>query len=192
MQPDDERMWVELARTGDAARRSEAIGYLYERYFDRIYRYVYLKVGDPVEAEDITEQVFLKMIEAIDSFRWQGSSFASWLYRIAHNQVVDAIRQHARRPQVPLEPVGALLPSERDDPHRHAERRDFHEQLAEALSRLTELQAQVIALKFGAGMTNAQVAEVLERTEGAIKALQYSALQNLYRLMSARGFEPDT
>jgi RNA polymerase sigma-70 factor (ECF subfamily) len=163
---------------------------LYERYFDRIYKYVCLKIGNPVEAEDITEQVFLKMIEAIDDFQWQGSSFASWLYRIAHNQVVDTLRQQSRRPQVPLEPVGVLLPSERDDPHRYAEQRDFQDHLREAMSHLTELQAQVISLKFVAGLSNAQVAEMLDRTEGAVKSLQYSALQNLHKLMGSKGFKP--
>ena len=187
-QPDDERLWVERARTGEP----EAIGWLYERYFDRIYRYIYLKVGDPSDAEDITEQVFLKMIEAIHNFQWQGSSFASWLYRIAHNQVVDTIRQHARRPQVPLEPVADILPSsDGDDPYRHAERSDFRDHLEDAMSDLTQLQAQVIMLKFGSDMSNAQVAEVMERTEGAIKALQYSALQNLNKLMTAKGYTFD-
>lgn len=190
-QGDDERAWVERARRGDPSERSDAVGWLYDSYFDRIYRYVYIKIGDAAEAEDVTEQVFLKMIEAIGTFQWQGSSFASWLYRIAHNQVVDLLRQRARRPQVPLEPVADVLPSERDDPHRHAEMRDFNDHLREAISQLTDLQARVIMLKFGADMTNAQVAEVLNRTEGAVKALQFSAIQNLNKLMKARVFDKD-
>ncbi|MDQ6695529.1 MAG: sigma-70 family RNA polymerase sigma factor [Chloroflexota bacterium] len=185
-QPDDEKNWVERARQGE----SEAFGWLYERYFDRIYRYVYLKTGDPTEAEDLTEHVFLKMIEAMHTFQWQGSSFASWLYRIAHNQVVDALRQHSRRPQVPLEPVSEFIPSTRDDPHMLAEQSDFRSQVAEAMSKLTDLQAQVIQLKFGSELSNAEVAEVLDKSEGAVKALQFSALQNLNRLMTIRGFEP--
>lgn len=180
----DEFLWVERARTGDP----EAVGWLYERYFDRIYRYVYLKLGDPTEAEDLSEQVFLKMIESIGSFQWQGSNFASWLYRIAHNQVVDILRRHSRRPQVPLEPVGDTIPSERDDPHHMAEQSDFRAHLAEAMAGLTELQAQVISLKFGMGLTNAEVATLLGRTEGAVKALQFSALQNLQKRLSKKGY----
>ena len=183
-QTEDERSWVENARTGDP----EAVGWLYERYFDRIYRYVHLKIGDPTEAEDITEQVFLKMLEAIGSFRWQGSSFASWLFRIAHNQVVDHVRQRSRRPQVSLDPIGAYLPSEGYDPHHWAEQSDFRDHLKESITQLTDLQAQVISLKFGAGLTNAEIAAVMRRTEGAIKALQYSALQNLNKLMTLRGY----
>ena len=189
-QPDEERSWVEMARTGDTSGRSNAAAWLYERYFDRIYRYIYLKLGDPSDAEDLTEQVFLKMIESVANFQWQGASFASWLYRIAHNQVVDFVRHRSRRPQTSLEPVGDVLPSERDDPHEHAERRDFSWHLVKAMDDLTELQAQVIALKFGSDLSNAQVAEILDRSEGAIKALQFSALQKLNKLMASRGFGP--
>jgi RNA polymerase sigma-70 factor (ECF subfamily) len=186
-QPDEERSWVEKARAGDP----EACGWLYECYFDRIYRYTYLKLGDPSDAEDITEQVFLKMIESVGSFQWQGSSFASWLYRIAHNQVVDFLRQHSRRPQAPLESVSEVLHSNEDGPHDHAERRDFAGHLIGAMTDLTDLQAQVIILKFGSDLSNAQVAEALGRTEGAVKALQFSALQKLNKLMTTRGFGPD-
>ena len=188
-QPDDERQWVEQAQQGNSSERSDAVGWLYERYFDRIYKYAYLKLGDPTEAEDVTEAVFLKMIERIGTFKWQGSSFASWLYRIAHNHLVDFARQRARRPQTSLEPIAELLPSERDDPHKDAELREFIEHLREGLTSLTDLQAQVILLKFGSDMTNAQVAEILERTEGAVKALQHSALQNLHKFLTRRGFD---
>ena len=185
-EPDEERSWVERARTGDP----EAVGWLYEHYFDRIYKYIYLKVGNPTEAEDITEQVFLKMIEAIGKFQWQGSTFASWLYRIAHNQVVDTLRQHSRRPQTPLEPLGDTLASEGGDPHHYAEWSDLRDHLQEAITQLTDLQAQVIILKFGAQLSNAEVATILDRTEGAVKALQYSALQNLQKQMKLKDIEP--
>jgi len=183
--PEDERSQVESARAGDP----EAIGWLYERYFDRIYRYVFLKLNDPTDAEDITEQVFLKMIEAISGFKWQGSSFASWLFRIAHNLIVDHVRQHSRRPQVALDPVGATIPAEGSDPHDWAEQSDLGGHLRECMAELTELQARVIALKFGGGLSNAEVAEILDRSEGAIKALQYSALQNLNKLMTRKGYQ---
>ena len=183
-QPEDERSWVERARTGEP----EAVGWLYERYFDRIYRYVYLKTGDPADAEDITGQVFLKTVESIRNFRWQGSTFASWLFRIAHNQVVDHFRRRSRHPQVPLDPVGDMLPSERDDPHERAEYSDFLDHLSACMSELTDLQAQVITLKFGGGLSNAEVAVIMDRTEGAVKALQYSALQNLNKLMTGKGY----
>jgi RNA polymerase sigma-70 factor (ECF subfamily) len=183
-QQNDERSWVEQAKAGDP----EAFGLLYEKYFDRIYKYVYLKIGDATEAEDLTEQVFLKMIEAIHTFQWQGTTFAAWLYRIAHNQVVDTIRQHSRRPQTSLEPVVDVIPSEKDDPYQLAELSNSVTHLKEAIGNLTDLQAQVISMKFGMGLTNAEVAGMLDRTEGAVKALQYSALQNLSKAMALKGW----
>jgi RNA polymerase sigma-70 factor (ECF subfamily) len=181
---DEERAWVEQARAGDSA----AVGVLYERYVDRIYRYIVLKIGDPQEAEDLTGQVFVRMIEAISNFQWQGVSFQSWLYRIAHNLVVDHLRQRARRPQVALEPLEGTLLSDGDDPYTWAEAADFREHLRGALGRLTELQAQVIALKFGGGLSNAEVGRVLGRSEGAVKALQHSALTNMSKwLQNIRG-----
>ena len=181
---EDERDAIESARGSNP----EAVGWLYELYFDRIYRYIYIKTGDATEAEDLTEQVFLKMIESIGAFEWQGSTFASWLYRIAHNLIIDTRRRQARRPQVPLEPVSDSLPSEHDDPHRLAERSDLRDHLLESIGRLTDLQAQVIALKFGAGLSNLEVAIILDRTEGAIKALQHSALHNLQKLLAQKGY----
>ena len=185
-QRDDERAWVEMARAGNP----EAIGWLYERYVDPIYRYVYLKVGDPTEAEDITEQVFLKMIEAIEGFQWKGYSFSSWLYRIAHNQIVDTLRQRARRQQVPIEALQQVLPMDGYDPQHHAERSDFLSHLKEAMTHLTDLQAQVITLKYAAGMSNAQAAEIMSRTENSVNALQYDALKNLQKLLGQKGFKP--
>jgi RNA polymerase sigma-70 factor (ECF subfamily) len=84
--------------------------------------------------------------------------------------------------------VGDALPSERDDPHRHAERSDLRQHLLQSISMLTDLQAQVIALKFGAGLTNLEVATILNRTEGAVKALQHSALHNLQKLLAQKGY----
>ena len=181
---EDEREAVESARGSNP----EAVGWLYERYFDRIYRYIFIKVGDATEAEDLTEQVFLKMIESIGAFEWQGSTFVAWLYRIAHNLIVDRHRRDSRRPHVPLEPLGDTLPSEYGDPHHLAERSDLRDHLVESISRLTDLQAQVIALKFVAGLSNLEVASILDRTEGAIKALQHSALHNLQKLLSEKGY----
>lgn len=185
---DEEPAHVAGAQRGEPA----AIAWLYDRYFDRIYRYVLFKLGNPHEAEDIAESVFLRMIEAIGGFQWQGASFAAWLYRIAHNQIVDVLRQRTRRPQVDLDPLATLLVAETGDPYIWAEAAEMRGRLREALHQLTDLQAQVIALKFGGGLSNAEVGRVLDRTEGAVKALQYSALQNLQkRLGPQRDEQPE-
>lgn len=183
---EDERKLVERARSGDP----EAVGALYEHYSDRIFRYVLLRVGDPADAEDITEQVFLKVIETVSNFTWQGeSSFSSWIYRIAHNQMVDAIRRSASRPQVRLDHLDYTLPSEGGDPHHYAEQRDFLDQVKVALDELTDLQSQVIMLKYGAGLSVAEVAQVLGRTPSTVSTVRYQALRKLNSLMSLKGYK---
>jgi len=175
VQDDEERVRVDQARCGDPA----AIGWLYDRYFDRLYRYVLFKIENPEEAEDIVGMVMLRMIESITTFQWQGTSFAAWLYRITYNQMIDVIRLRRRQNQVALDPLADLLVAESGDPATWAEASEMRGHLRAALSRLTDLQAQVIALRFGGGLRNAEIAEILGRSEGAIKALQHSALQNL-------------
>lgn len=177
---------VDAARKGDSA----ALSVIYERFCDRIYRYALFKLGDSEQAEDLCAQVFLKMMESVSRFEWRSdsssainpASFTSWLYRIAHNLITDQVRREVRRPAVPLDSVAHYLPDNKD-PVTAAEAAIFREQLAVALDDLTDLQAQVIALKFGSGLSNAEVGQILGRSEGAIKALQYSALQKLHRLL---------
>ncbi|MBI3953237.1 MAG: sigma-70 family RNA polymerase sigma factor, partial [Chloroflexi bacterium] len=172
---------VERAQSGDAS----AAGLLYESYFDKIYRYVALRVGDPAEAEDITEGVFLKMLEAIGSFRFTGAPFSSWLFRIAHNQVIDHHRRRGKRQAFSLD-AAASVPG-REDPVSTTETRLQFAQLGTALRGVTEAQRQVIALRFGAGLSIAEVARAMGKREGAIKALQHSAVQALRRALARQG-----
>jgi RNA polymerase sigma-70 factor, ECF subfamily len=178
---------IDAARHGDSA----ALSNIYERFCDRIYRYALFNLGDSQQAEDLCAQVFLKMMESVSRFEWRSggndgqvnpASFSSWLYRIAHNLITDQQRREARRPAVPLDSVAHYLPDSKDPAHA-AEETLFHEQLAQALEGLTDLQAQVIALKFSSGLSNAEVGQMLGRSEGAVKSLQYSALQKLHRLL---------
>jgi len=159
----------------------EAFTQLYEEYFDKIYRYVALKIGDRMEAEDITQQVFLNAIKAINSFRWRGVPFSSWLFRIAHNQVVDHLRNKAKRATVPLE---ESLVASNDNPQLTVEQKLDIEQLNSAAKRLTPAQQEVISLRFAGEMSIAQAANVMGKSEGAIKALQHSAIAALRKVLS--------
>ena len=159
----------------------EAFTQLYEEYFDKIYRYVALKIGDRMEAEDITQQVFLNAIKAITSFRWRGVPFSSWLFRIAHNQVVDHLRNKAKRATVPLE---ESLVASNDNPQLTVEQKLDIEQLNSAAKRLTPAQQEVISLRFAGEMSIAQAANVMGKSEGAIKALQHSAIVALRKVLS--------
>jgi len=173
----DEVILVQRAKQNDEA----AFAQLYEEYFDKIYRYVTIRIGDKMEAEDITQQVFLNAIKAISSFKWKGVPFSAWLFRIAHNQVVDYLRKKTKRASVPLE---ESLVAGGDDPHEIFERKLDIERLASAVKKLTPAQQEVISLRFAGEMPIAEVARVMARSEGAVKALQHSAIVALRKVLS--------
>ena len=157
-----------------------ALTQLYEENFDRIYRYVVLKIGERTEAEDITQQVFINALKSISSYKWKGTPFSAWLYRIAHNQIVDHLRRKTKRPTVQLDESLAKGDS---DPVSLAEKNLDIEQLAAATKGLTSAQQEVIALRFTGEMPIAQVAKLMGKSEGAIKALQHSAIIALRKVL---------
>jgi RNA polymerase sigma-70 factor (ECF subfamily) len=161
-----------------------ALTQLYEENFDRIYRYIVLKIGDRTEAEDMTQQVFLNAIQSISSYNWKGMPFSSWLYRIAHNQVVDHLRKKSRRVLVPLD---ESLPTTADDPRRTAEQKIEIEEIVAATKDLTRAQQEVISLRFGGELSLAEVARAMGRSEGAVKALQHSAILALRKALGKGG-----
>jgi RNA polymerase sigma-70 factor (ECF subfamily) len=160
----------------------EALGELYDRYEAKIYSYVYRRTGEPSLAEDLTAQVFLKMLEAIQKRKAWRSSFSGWLYRIAHNLVIDHYRRRDRQQQVSLDDA-PVLPAETDNPVHAAELRLSADRLLSAINRLTGEQAQVVCLRFLEGYSINEVATMMDKTEGAIKALQYRAMATLRQLL---------
>ncbi len=173
----DEQSLVQRAKEHDRV----AITQLYEDNFDRIYRYVVLKIGERTEAEDITQQVFVNAIKAISSFKHKGVPFSAWLYRIAHNQVVDYLRKKSKRATAPLDDS---IQSKNPGPEQIAEQNIDIEQLAKATSQLTKAQQEVIHLRFTSELPVAQVARIMGKREGAIKALQHSAIVSLRKVLS--------
>lgn len=159
-----------------------ALGEIYERYEAKIYSYIYRRTGSPALAEDLTGQVFLKMLEAIRAEKSWHSSFSGWLYRIAHNLVIDYYRRRDRRQYVSIEDAPNLK-AEKDDPVKAAELNLDSEKLRSAIQRLTVEQAQVVSLRFLEGYSIGEVAEMMEKSEGAIKALQYRAVATLRDLL---------
>ena len=157
---------------------------MYEKYFDKIYRYIAVKVGDRMEAEDITQQVFLKAIKSISSFKWRGFPFSSWLFRIAHNQVVDYLRKKKKQATLALD--DNVLTS-KDNPEALLEQKLNLEQLATATKKLTSAQQEVISLRFAGELPIAQVAKVMGKSEGAVKALQHSAIVSLRKALMGTG-----
>jgi len=153
-------------------RDQEAFAQLYEEHFDKIYRYVTLKIGNATEAEDMTQQVFLNALQSISSFKWKGIPFSAWLFRIAHNQVVDYFRSK-KRATVPLD---ESLASNNNNPQLIVEQKLDIEQLLLATKRLTDAQREVISLRFAGELSIVQVAKAMGKSQGAVKALQHSAI----------------
>ena len=164
-------------------RDQVALTQLYEENFDRIYRYIVLKIGDRTEAEDMTQQVFLNALQSISSYKWKGMPFASWLYRIAHNQIVDYLRKKSRHASVPLDESIAKADAD-GDPKHVTERKMEIEELVVATKKLTAAQQEVISLRFAGELSIAEVAGVMGKSEGAIKALQHSAIVALRKALS--------
>ena len=180
-QVQDEDSLVRRAKEND----QQAFARLYEEYFDRIYRYVAVRVGDRIEAEDLTQQVFVNALRAISSYRVKGVPFSAWLYRIAHNQVVDYLRKKKKRAAVPLNED--WVASRDRNPQQMVERNLDIEQLLSATKRLTEAQREVISLRFAGELPIAQVAQIMGKSQGAIKALQHSAIVALRKVLLATG-----
>jgi len=173
----DEESLVRRAKQRD----QEAFTQLYEQHFDRIYRYVALRIGDRIEAEDMTQQVFLHALRSISSFKWKGVPFSAWLFRIAHNQVVDYLRKKTRQATVPLDESQA---GSNSNPELMVVHSLDIEQLLLATKRLTKAQREVIALRFAGELSIAQVAKVMDKSQGAVKALQHSAIVALRKALS--------
>ena len=164
-----------------------ALGELYDRYEARIYSYIYRRTGNESLAEDLTAHVFLKMLEAIRSEKAWHSSFSGWLYRIAHNAVIDYYRQRDRQQHVALEDTLTTVATEHN-PVVMAEVSLDADRLRFAIGRLTGEQAEVITLRFLEGYSIGEVAVMLDKTEGSIKALQYRAVTTLRQLLQHEGF----
>jgi len=161
---------------------AEALSELYDRYEAKIYTYIYRRCGEQVVAEDLTAQVFLKMLESIRDGKSWHSSFSGWLYRIAHNLVIDHYRRRDRQPSVNIDDAPPTA-ADVEDPVETAEMNIDAERLRAAIRRLTDDQSEVISLRFLEGYSIAEVAEMVGRSEGAVKALQYRAVAALRSLL---------
>jgi RNA polymerase sigma-70 factor (ECF subfamily) len=172
----DEADLIRRAKSGE----SEAFGHLYDAYVERVYRYVYFRVSDDALTEDLTSQVFLKAWENLDKYKPNGSPFLAWLYTIARNLVIDHYR--TQKASVSIDEV-AVLPADDHSPAHEVEERFRLQAMRDALQFLTEDQQQVLILKFIAGLPNENIAKIMNKREGAIRALQMRALKTLGKYM---------
>ncbi|NDJ53533.1 MAG: sigma-70 family RNA polymerase sigma factor [Chloroflexi bacterium] len=171
----DEDDLVEYAKTD-----ADAFGEIYQRYVKRIYNYVYYRTGDQNDAEDLTARVFQRALSHIGRYENRGLPFSAWLYRIAHNLVVNWHRDRGRRSLIGLDDV-VLSSLKSDAPEAVTERREEAELLLQAVRTLPEERQQLLYLKFIERLSNAEIGEIMGRSEGAIKSLYHRTLIALRR-----------
>jgi RNA polymerase sigma-70 factor, ECF subfamily len=174
------RVLVDRAQAGDR----EALEELYLIHFDRIYSYLHVSVGNRHDAEDLTTQTFLRMLESIGRFRWRSAPFSAWLFRIAHNLAMDHFRA-ARRWQ-PEADVPEPEPDEATSAETAALQSIGRRSMLELIDALSPEQQQVLTLKFVFNFSNGDAATILGKTEGAIKSLQHRALVSLQKQLGER------
>ncbi len=172
----EEEALVLSAQKGDR----DAFAQLYEANVDRIYRYLLARLTEPADAEDVTTEVFMQAMRSLPSYKPKGTPLIAWLFRIAHNQAVNYMKKRTRRKEAPLTETSASY----DSPEEEALEKVRLEQVVGAMEVLTDLQRQVLNLRFAADLSIAEVAKVMDRKEGAVKFLQFSALRALRKVGS--------
>ena len=153
---------------------------LYEEYYDKLAHYVYVRIGNKEEAEDIAGEVFLKALKSLKSYKEQGIPMQGWLFRIAHNLTVDYIRKADKRRTVPMDSV--ILTGE-DNPVDAAEKNIEFDRVTEAMKQLTREQREVINLRFFGGLTSKEVGDVLSKSDGAVREMQRAAIEKIRGIM---------
>lgn len=167
-----------------AKHHREAFGALYERYVGAIYRYVYYRVGNVEDAEDLTARVFMNALRHMRNYSDRGIPFSAWLYRIAHNVVANYHRDNNRHPSVPLDEM-ERHGAHHDDADAKIDIERRRDQLIRAIALLPEDRQQVVVLKFVQQLQNAEIGQIMNRSEGAIKSLYHRTLLQLREALDA-------
>ena len=180
MSREDEAQLIRRAKLGDQTAFAE----IYTRHHDAVYTYLLYRVNDVQVAEDLTGEVFLRLVTKIDRFTYRGRPILAWLYTVARNLLADHYRQARRDDPLPLE---ERIVAASSDPSQTAERRLEQACLARAMQHIAESHRQVILLRFVEGLSHAETAQILGRTENATKVLQHRALKALRRALETEG-----
>ncbi len=177
MTPSQEEV-IRRAQQGDA----EAVAELYRTHAQAVYRYIAYRVANLADAEDLTAEVFLKMVEGLPAYRFTGAPFEAWLYRIAAARIVDYRRRAARHPQAEL---AESLADGAPFPEEQVQQRGEFEVLREALQQLSDEHQTILILRFIENRSHKEVASILGKTVTAVKTAQYRALTQLAALLGS-------
>jgi RNA polymerase sigma-70 factor (ECF subfamily) len=176
-----QRKLVEDAQAGDL----DALGSLYDNHINQVYRYALARLGNMHDAEDVAEEIFLKMLAGLPNYQWRKVPFAAWLMRIARNEVVSFARRNGRRSQ-DTELPEEVVDRGNNDPAETTERIMALEDLRKAVALLPEAQREVIILRFASGLSVADTARALGKQENNVKVLQHKGMQRLQVLMTPK------
>lgn len=154
---------------------------MYESYYDRISRYAFVRLGNQADAEELAGEVFLRALESLDSYKERGVPMQAWLFKIAHNLIVDHYRKVKNRKTVSVDTVSIKAES---DPEAQAMMEFEVTRVKIALGRLTESQRKVIELRFFGGLTSEEAGQVLNKRPGAVRELQSAAIRALRNLLN--------
>ncbi len=179
-----ERLLVDAAKAGDQAALSE----LYQSYFPRLYRYILARTGNTYDAEDLTEEVFMRVLEAIKRFQHREAPFSAWLFRIAHNAVISQRRKETARGR--SSQLNDGMPIDTAGPEELVESRVALSEVMKAAKSLPDAQRQVISLRFAAGLTVAETARAMGKGEGNVKVIQHKAIKKLREMMGQPQKQP--
>jgi len=172
----DERQLIERSVEGE----SSAFGRLYDRYLEKIYRFVFFKVGHREEAEDLTQQVFTSAWENIQGFREQGLPISSWLYKIARNRIIDHYR--TKKTHTPLERIPEEIAHLTED-MEDMDKKILLERIYTSLHTLTDEQQEIIVLRFIEEFSHKEIAAAMDKQEVAVRVLQHRAIKNLKKTL---------
>ncbi|MCB0116085.1 MAG: sigma-70 family RNA polymerase sigma factor [Caldilineaceae bacterium] len=169
---------AEAALVEQAKADPEAFGQLYERYVDKIYAYVFHRVNNQQEAEDLTARTFFRALSKLHTYEDRGLPFSAWLYRIAHNLVVNWHRDQSRRRFLSFDDL-RLPGRKRNEPETVVEELEEHDELWQAIDRLPDDRRNLLLYKFGNHLSNIEIGDLLGKSEGAIKSLYFRTLAAL-------------
>lgn len=166
----------------DVDKKRQAVASLYESHYERVVRYISARIGSMEDSQELASDVFVKALRSVESYKESGAPMEAWIFKIAHNLVVDHLRKRSRRPsQVPIEDAHFLVG--RDEPDKEVERRQELSRLKNAMERLSESQRQILTLRLGAEMSSDQVAAVLGKKPGAVREMQSAAIKKLRQIL---------
>lgn len=177
----------EAALVEQAKEEPAAFGILYERYIDRVYAYIYHRVGNAQDTEDLTARTFYRALDKLHTYEDRGLPFSAWLFRIAHNLVANWHRDRGRRRFLSLDKLWSHS-KEGDTPEEQVEREENHAALWDAIERLPEERRNLLLYKFGSRLSNLEIGELLQKSESAIKSLYFRTLATLRKELETTGW----